>query len=137
MTYSGTKSGKTNAGMKINFLQKMTNLIKEYQTMKKVTIDLNINGTKDNDPFFHKMTESYYKFATGRRRRMPIIKEMSIGVALLELPIDFNTYFMLIESSARRNYKKSIRNEYTFSRFNYNERLDDIWDINRSHLQLG
>lgn len=132
MTSTGTAPGNKQSGHQISFITKLYNFAKEYRDMEKVTINLDKEGAKNNDPFFHKMAQSYYKEANRRSLRMPLIKNMEIGVALIELPSDFNDYFMKIESSARRNYKKSIRNEYTFSRFEYNNKLDDIWEIHKS-----
>jgi len=132
MSNKGTVAVNKSMGRKISTVNKIYNFINEYRGMEKLTINLNKEGAKNNDPFFHRMALSYYKHANGRSLRMPLVRNLEFGVALVELPDDFNDYFMAVESSARRNYKKSVRNEYSFSKFEYNDRLDDIWDIHRS-----
>ncbi|GAB4554295.1 MAG: hypothetical protein Tsb0017_06420 [Geothermobacteraceae bacterium] len=39
---------------------------------------------------------------------------------------------MVIDASARRNYKKSIKKGYDFRKIDYNDHLDEIWEIRKS-----
>jgi hypothetical protein len=61
-----------------------------------------------------------------------LFRRLSHGVAVCVLPRQFDSYFMTIDGSARRNYKKAQRGGYEFSRIDYNSFLDDITAIRRS-----
>jgi hypothetical protein len=67
-----------------------------------------------------------------RHRRFPLIRHWQYGVALCRLPGSFDEYFARIEAAARRNYKKALRNGYTFARINHNDHLSGMTEIHRS-----
>ena len=104
-------------------------LIEDLRTMTRmplVTVNLMLEETKGNDPFFERVVRDFYAETRQRNRRFPLIRRWQYGVALCELPASFDEYFMLIEAAARRNYKKAKRNGYAFARIDPNDYLDDI-----------
>lgn len=110
----------------------MKNLFKmlfEMRKMPVVGIDLMIRSAEGNDPFYGKITREYYESTQKRHGKIPLIKVDQYGVALIRLPADFDEYFMMIEASARRNYKKAVRAGYSFAKIDYNVFLDDIGGI--------
>jgi hypothetical protein len=110
-------------------VRRLFSVVKELRNLPLVEIDLMYSHTKDNDPFFAQIVHDYYEEATSRHPRYLVIRQRSHGVAVCKLPPSFNDYFMLLESSARRNYKKAIREGCSFRRINYNEHLDDVRKI--------
>jgi hypothetical protein len=84
------------------------------------------NRTAGNDPFYAKLVSDFYAEARRRHKRFPLIRAFEWGVSVCVLPRIFEEYFMLIEASARRNYKKALRSGYTFRQINYNDHLTEI-----------
>ena len=91
-----------------------------------------LERTKDNDPFFKRITNEIYQAAQQRHSKFPLITNMKYGVAICPLPQTFVEYLKLIESSAIRNRKKADRLGYQFERINFNNHLEDIQAIRRS-----
>ncbi len=115
--------------------EKIATLKKTWQiirTMPRVDINLHLDKCEGNHPFFAKITQEFFNDATKRHRKLPLIRQMEYGVALFLLDNDPDTHLKAIESSARRNFKKALRNGYYFKKINFNDYLDDIWDIRRS-----
>jgi GNAT superfamily N-acetyltransferase len=100
--------------------------------MPRARINLRLADTADNDPFFSHVVREFYGSTFRRWRKLPLLKELRHGVALCTLPFRFDDYFMEIEASARRNYKKAIRSGYEFGRIDYNAHLEDVAQIWRS-----
>ncbi|WP_286234349.1 hypothetical protein [Thalassotalea sediminis] len=102
------------------------------QSMPHIDINLMLDECQENDSFFSQITEECFNEATSRHPKLPLIKKRQFGMALFELNDQPDSYMKAVESSARRNYKKAVRNGFTFKRINFNEYIDDIWDIRRS-----
>lgn len=92
----------------------------------RVTVDLMLREARNNDPFYAKATREYYSSTQERHPKFPLIKVDQYGVALVELPGTFDEYFMTLEGSARRNFKKAGRNGYRFERIDFNTHLDGV-----------
>ena len=104
----------------------------EIRGLPRIKINLALDETSNNEPFFRRVVEEFYTNATRRHRRIPFFRELEIGVAVNCLPGTYDEYFMDIDGSARRNVKKARRLGYDFERIDYSSHLDDIWDIHRS-----
>ena len=107
-------------------MQRLFDLIRSIWKMPRITIDLMANRTVGNDPFYAELVTGFYAEARGWHKRVPLIRAFEWGVALCVLPQLFEDYFMLIEASARRNYKKALRFGYSFRRINCNDHLSEI-----------
>ena len=97
--------------------------------MPRVQVDLMYEAAKDNDPFYQGMVKDFYASTQKRHRKFPLVRVDEYGVALATLPASFEDYFMTIEASARRNYKKAKRSGCSFERIDFNAHLDEIADI--------
>ena len=113
-------------------LKKLVQDTLEIATLPRVTINLMLNRTEGNDPFFHRIVKSFYESSNRRHKKFPLIRRFSWGVAVCVLPRTFDEYYMKIEASARRNYKKARRLGYTFKRIIYNNYLEDVRCIRES-----
>lgn len=100
--------------------------------MPRVQIDLMLREAEKNDPFYARITEEFLREANARHRRFPLVRALEFGVALLLLPRSFDDYFMRLEGSARRNYKKALKAGCQFRRIDYNRHLDEIAAIRAS-----
>jgi hypothetical protein len=103
--------------------------LKELRALPTLQIDLMVARAEGNDPFFARTVRSYYDWAVSRHPRYLVIRQRSHGVAVCKLPATFDAYYMLLESSARRNHKKAVREGCAFRRIDFNAHLDDIRDI--------
>ena len=110
----------------------MLKLARKIVSMEKVCVRLMYSRAMDNHKFFQKVVTDFYKESTARHSKFFVIKQMTVGVALCRMPLSKEQYFMTIEASARRNYKKSVNKGFSFSPIDYNEHLDEVWDILRS-----
>ena len=106
--------------------------LRAMRGLPRISVDLMLRETPQNDPFFERVTRDFYRSSRKRHRKFPLIGVLTHGVALCELPSSFDEYFMLIEAAGRRNVKKANRIEYDFARIDYNAFLDDIGEIRRS-----
>ena len=106
--------------------------VREMRALPEVRVNLMSAAAAGNDPFYQRLVQDFYRGTRRRHRKFPLVRQYEYGVALCPLPRDFESYFMLIEASARRNYKKSLRSGYVFRRIAYNDFLQDITDIRRS-----
>lgn len=98
----------------------------------KLSISLMHAATHRNDPFYRDLVETFYRDARRPHPKCPIIRRRTRGVAVCELPHAFDEYFMKIDAAARRNFKKSLRNGFTFSCIQFNDFLDDVARIRAS-----
>ena len=114
------------------FLRQWLSNIMVAARMPSVSVNLMHAATAENDAFYARLVCELYAQANRRHRKFPLIRQFEYGVALCPLPETFDKYFMAIEASARRNYKKSLRSGYEFRRIRYNDYLADIADIRRS-----
>jgi hypothetical protein len=106
--------------------------IRLFLTLPRVRIDLEFAATADNHPFFARVVRELYDATRRRHPRLLLIRQQRHGVSVCTLPGSFDEYFNRIEASARRNYKKAVRQGYSFGRIEYNRCLDDISAIRRS-----
>ena len=104
----------------------------QFRKMPTLSINLMLKRTVDNDQFYKKITIEWFEEARRRHPKFKVIRELEWGVAVAILPRTFDDYFMYIEASARRNYKKAKRNGYTFSKLDINKYLDDVREIRQS-----
>lgn len=107
----------------------MLGLIREVLSLPTREVDLQFRDALNNSPFFQDYTQSFYKETRQRHPRFPLARKLSVGFAMKSLEDDFDAYFMSIEGSARRNWKKADRNGFTARRFDFNEHLDAVREI--------
>jgi len=105
---------------------------KLMRTMPRVTIDLMLRDAASNDPFFARIVREHYEMATRRHRRLFIVRNLVYGVALCPMPATFDNYFMMIDASARRNYKKAVREGCSFRPIEINSYLPEVGKIRAS-----
>lgn len=98
----------------------------------QLKIDLGRQAAQANNPFFYNIVSDFYRSATKRHPKFPLVRTLQYGMALLQLPKAPEEYLKVLESSARRNIKKAKRQGYEFKRINYNDYLDDIGAIHGS-----
>lgn len=113
-------------------LKRLTKLVAEMRALPQLVISLRCAETAGNDHFFEQIVRSFYREATRRHRKFPLVRNYQYGFTACQLSTEFDDYFQSIESAARRNYKKSCRLGYTFERIDCNEHLDDLTAIRRS-----
>jgi hypothetical protein len=107
--------------------------LRAVMRLPTVQICLMASKTEQNDPFFSRMVHNFYRSATKRHPRFPLIRNLQYGVALFAIPDNAEDYVnRMVESSARRNVKKARRVGYTVDRIDYNARRLEIADIIRS-----
>ena len=97
-----------------------------------IIIDLMASETLQNDNFYQNKLLEFYKYSKKRKPKFPLISENTHGVSLCHLPKTFPEYFMYIEASARRNFKKAKRKGYVFSKIDFNDYIADIKGIRLS-----
>lgn len=107
-------------------LKQWTAFVTEARQLPRLEIDLQCAQTRGNDPFFERITRDFYREAMQRHSKFPLIRRYKYGFCVCPLPAHFDDYFSSIESSARRNYKKSLRLGYHFDRLDYNAHADEI-----------
>lgn len=117
--------------MKNQFKQLMESW-KLFRAMPSVSINLQSDQIQEDNQFYRTITEQFYREANKRHRKFPLFKSMVHGVALCDISKGFDSYLGIIESSARRNFKKALRNGFFSRPIDYNEHLDEIWAIRRS-----
>lgn len=118
--------------------KKALDLLKSIREMPKVNVNLMLDKCEDNDPFYRKVTLDFFKEATSRHPKFPLVKKLELGIALYNYTGDEDEYFNAVESSARRNFKKASRNGFVFKKINYNDYIDDVWEIRKSaHSRQG
>lgn len=106
--------------------------VRAARTLPCVSISLMTARTAGNHPFFERMVRDFYREATRRHPRFPLIRNLQYGVALFQLPDEPADYFESLEGPARRNVRKAERLGYTFSRIDFNQRRKEIVAIIRS-----
>ena len=106
--------------------------LREIIRLPQATIDLMYGKTAQNHEFYRHLVEELYQRTRQRHRRLLVVRNWQYGVALRRLPGSFDDYFMCIEASARRNYKKAQRCGYRFEKIDYNAYLQDIREIRGS-----
>lgn len=116
----------------MSLLSRILDDIRLLRSLPEVTISLKVSKTADNDVFFERMVRRFYKITTRRHPRFPLVKYMRYGIALYPIPETAESYFDVIESSARRNVRKAQRLGYSFSRIDFNQHRQEIAEIIRS-----
>src|SRR5262245_66669792 len=112
----------------MRLLAKARGLITDILSIWKLpslTINLMYTQGLGNDPFYPTLVKQFYIDACSRHPKYLLIRKFTRGVAVCPLPPTFAIYFADIEASARRNYKKAVRNGYCFSRIEHDEHLED------------
>lgn len=112
--------------------QKIKELYSLLFRSPKIELSLKLDEIKGKEPFYEKVTQDFFKLVNSRRKKLPIFRQMTRGVAVCSLDGGFEKYIKAIESSGRRNIKKAIRLGYTFKAINYNDHLDEVWEIRKS-----
>ncbi|WP_163131982.1 hypothetical protein [Agarivorans sp. Alg241-V36] len=113
----------------MNSLNKLKDKIWLIFKSPDLNISLKYGLAKNEGPFFSEFTRTFFKEVTRRHPKMPIFGRMTRGVAVCKLDADYNSYFSSLESSARRNVRKALRLGYVFEPINYNDYLDEIYEI--------
>jgi hypothetical protein len=106
--------------------------LRQARSLPSLTIDLMIERTADNDPFFGRIVREFHDDAQRRHPKLPLVRSLEWGVSVCVLPPTFDAYFMAIEGSARRNFRKAERSGCRFARIDMNDHLDAIGEIRRS-----
>jgi hypothetical protein len=114
------------------FLGRLWRQVSEFRQMPRVSVDLMLAATANNDRFYHNLVQQHFVEARKRHPRLLLVPQMVYGVALCPLPPKFDDYYMRIEASARRNHKKACREGCSVRRIQFNEHLDEIREIRRS-----
>ncbi|MCA9632072.1 MAG: hypothetical protein KC766_30670 [Myxococcales bacterium] len=104
----------------------------EIARMPVLTINLMLKRSVDNDPFYAECTRNWFADATRRHPKLPLIRSKTMGCAVCVLPRTRDDYFMYIEASARRNYKKAVKAGYRFAPLDFNANLDAVAEIRQS-----
>lgn len=112
-----------------SLLDRLRTAARELGSLPSLTINLRYAETQRNEEFFRRYTMDFYRETQRRHRKLPLVKAMTYGVALKVMEDDFDAYFMSLDGSARRNYKKARRNGFEFGKLDYNEKLDEIREI--------
>lgn len=113
-------------------IAKLTYIWKTIKNMPHIRINLMLEACEGNHPFYERITKEYFQIANARHPKLSLIKQREYGVSVFQYNDQPDCYIKAVESSARRNYKKAIRNGYMFRRINFNEHIEDVWDIRRS-----
>src|SRR5688572_26743302 len=100
--------------------------------LPEVTINLMLEKTEGNDPFYSTVVKKFFAIANARHAKLFFAKQYEYGFALCRLPESFDDYFHGLKKSARWNYRKATRLGYEVKRFDVNTRLEDIAEIWRS-----
>lgn len=98
----------------------------------RLRVNLDLNGARDNHPFFAQVTEQFWRESNARHPKFPLLKAFRYGIAMCVFPPSFDEYFALVNPAARRNFKKAQREGFEFARINFNDHLEDIAAIRRS-----
>jgi len=106
----------------------MKDLIDIYH-LPQASINLRLEKTAGNDPFYADMVNDFYADAQSRHPKLFFVRKCVYGYSLCKLPSNFETYFSLIENKARGNYRKALKWGYEVKRFDYNTHLDDVREI--------
>ena len=106
--------------------------VQAMRNLPQMTICLMLDKTEGNDPFYRTVVERFHRNAVSVHPRYKVIPGFKYGVACCDLAAEPRGYQWIIESSARRNYKKAARTGYTFRRIDFNAHLADIGRIRRS-----
>ncbi len=110
----------------------LSQLFKEVSNLPQISINLMLAGGGGNALFFRDVTLGFYKTATGRHPKFPVIRRMEYGFSVCDLRADGGVYSSRLDSAARRNLKKAARLGYRFERIDYNAHLSDVAKIHQS-----
>jgi len=113
----------------------LTRLWRDLQVawrMPRLTADLMYRKARTNHPFYAQITREFHREVRRRHPTLPLFRAFEFGVALCPLPATFDEYFMRVKGSARRNYKKAVREGCTFRPIEFNDHLGEITEIRRS-----
>src|SRR3989338_840153 len=83
------------------------------------SINLMLEKTAQNDPFYAQVVKSYYAEARSRHPKLFFVEKYKYGFSLCKMPVDFETYFSLLESPARGNHRKALRLGYEMKRIDF------------------
>ncbi len=107
-------------------------MVRAYRAMPRVAVCLHEELVRECDPYYAKLARDFVAVAKRRSWRWGGLRPGCIGVALCELPTDFNDYWMGIEAAGRRNVKKAKRLGYEVRPIAYNDHLPAIKAIRNS-----
>lgn len=105
-----------------------------YGCLRTPVLNVNLRhaDTVDNDPFYSRIVREFHDAAQRRHPKCPLVRALQFGVAVCELPPDFDSYFMSIEAAGRRNVRKARRCGYRLTRIDFNAWRDGIRAVRRS-----
>ena len=114
----------------LGFVKPWLALLQQVSNLPRVRIDLMLGAAERNHPFFLKLTRDFHQSAIRPHRKLPIVGQMEIGFSVCTLGT--SPYSERLESSARRNIKKALRNGYRVSEIDFNAHLDAVTQIHQS-----
>lgn len=103
--------------------------VRRFISMPKLNVNLMYKLTKDNDPFYGMVTKKFYNMCNSYHPKYKVIPRYRYGIAIMSLTKTWSEYFKSLSGPAQRNYRKALKNECVFKRIEYNDYLDDIYDI--------
>jgi hypothetical protein len=102
----------------------------ELMNLPHIEINLQLEKTAGNDPFFETAVRRFYRDAwTPHPKLLYFGRKYQYGFAACPVPAAFDDYFRRLDSSARRNHRKAVREGYVFKRLDYNAHLEDVREI--------
>jgi len=103
--------------------QRPSALVKAYFNLPRIEIALGGQG---------ECREIYEKWSA-RHPRFPLVGRKEIGVALVELPVDFDDYLRGKEKEyMRRRRNRALRLGYSFRSFLIDEEIENVMQVNLS-----
>jgi hypothetical protein len=118
--------------MKAYMFSDLFRAIGEFREMPAIAVNLMYSSAQEAAPFYADMVWKHFEETRRRHPRWPFIGRLQYGMATCCLPKHFDDYFMVLEGSARRNYKKAAREGCSARRIDFNDHLDEIREIRQS-----
>jgi hypothetical protein len=131
-SFWGKRDGGMGSTNVVGKFRSMWQTWRDCHELPTITIDLMHAKSVSNDVFFRDVVRTFYRDATSRHPRLPLVRKLRHGVAICKLPACFDEYFMAIEAAARRNFKKAQRDGFEFARIDFNDHLVDVAAIHTS-----
>lgn len=112
--------------VKIGNLVKIVRIVQEVRQLPELTVSMT------GGPEIH----TIYKYFISRHPRFPLISRKTIGVSLLEIPKDPESYLIGSDKQViRTNRNRAIKLGYTFMEFDAREHIERMQAINLSSPQ--
>src|SRR5437660_1507331 len=86
--FTGTRSMTTPLLSNIKYLCRD---VIDFFRMPKVSINLRLEMTAGNDPFFARVVKRYYQETQSWHPKFPLVHKYAFGIAMYKLPKDFHS----------------------------------------------